>query len=536
MPTPQPSVGAQAKLAYAAGLELLGKGDAGGARSAFIQALTFDPSHAQAHYQLGNCLRLGGDDTGAEKALRAAIERDAGLKDAYISLAYLYRRQDRRDNAASTLLALAAKQQGDQPLRLQIAGLLADMDCSEEAATLYEACLKLQPRLAQAQLKLGLTYQKLGRFEEAEDCLLAAIESDFNSDAAYLRLAHTRRWLPADTAVIEDLEATLTRPGLNRDTEVCLHFALGKMYDDLQLYERAFEHFHRGNALYRERLHFDRGALKSYVKSMKKICVPGLFRHTWKAAAPGPAPIFVVGMLRSGTTLVERILARHPEVRGLGETEMVDALAERLAGSTGMPYPDCLPRLDLARAQDLALEFRTETSGATLGALRPVDKNPLNFLHLGLISLVFPEAHILHCMRDPLDTCLSVYFQHFAHVRNSYAYALDDIAFFHARYAELMDHWREVLPTPLHEVRYERLVEEPEVTSRTLVAAAGLSWHPDCLKPHEHAGAIATASIWQARQPINQNSVGRWRHYAKHLDDLQEALAAQVSAHVPSAT
>ena len=126
---------------------------------------------------------------------------------------------------------------------------------------------------------------------------------------------------------------------------------------------------------------------------------------------------------------------------------MVDALAERLAGTTGMPYPDCLPRLDFARAQELALEFHAESGGIAPGALRPVDKNPLNFLHLGLISLVFPEARILHCVRDPLDTCLSVYFQHFAHVRNNYAYDLDDIAFFYTQYAELMAHWRDVLPT-----------------------------------------------------------------------------------------
>ena len=290
MPTPQPSASTQAKLAYAAGLELLGKGDPGGARSAFAQALTLDPSHAAAHYQLGNCLRLVGDEIGAEKALRAAIERDASLKDAYISLAYLYRRQDQRDKAATTLLALAAKQQGDQPLRRctnsRVAGGYGLPKRSRHLV--YEVCLKLQPRLAQAQLQLGLVYQKLGRFEEAEDSLLAAIESDFNSDAAYLRLAHTRRWLPADTAVIEGLETTLTRPGVSSDTEVCLHFALGKMYDDLQLYERAFEHFHRGNALYRERLHFDRGALESYVKSMKKICVPGLFRHAWGSRGTGP--------------------------------------------------------------------------------------------------------------------------------------------------------------------------------------------------------------------------------------------------------
>lgn len=158
--------------------------------------------------------------------------------------------------------------------------------------------------------------------------------------------------------------------------------------------------------------------------------------------------------------------------------------------------------------------------------MRLVDKNPLNFLHLGLIALVFPGAPIMHCVRDPLDTCLSVYFQHFAHVRNNYAYDLSDIAFFYTQYAELMAHWRAVLPAPIHEVSYEQLVEDTENASRALVAAAGLQWHPDCLKPHEHTGRISTASVWQARQPINRDSVGRWRHYAGHLEALRRGLAA----------
>ena len=293
-----------------------------------------------------------------------------------------------------------------------------------------------------------------------------------------------------------------------------------------ELYDQAFEHFRSGNGLCRERLQFDRGALRNYVKRMKDICVPGLFERPRSSGGPGPTPVFVVGMLRSGTTLVERILGSHPDALGLGETEMVDTLAERLAGAAGIPYPDCLEHLDPSLAERLATEFRAGLPGEAREKARVVDKNPLNFLHLGLIALVFPDAPILHCVRDPLDTCLSIYFQHFAHIRNNYTYDLEDIAFFYAQYADLMAHWRSVLPTPLHEVRYENLVTEPEGTSRALVTAAGLPWHPRCLKPHEHAGRITTASIWQARQPINRASVGRWRHYAKHLETLRLSLAA----------
>ena len=525
IPRPPDTGPKSARDAYERGLVLMEKGDMRSARLALTEALALDSTHARAYYQLGNCLRLLGD-VGAEKALRTAIQWDGGLQEAYISLAYLYRGQGRGAEAAAALLALAGKRQGDWALQLQLADLLGDMDRPMEAASIYEACLRHDPRLARAHAKLGLAYQKLGRFQEAEQALLAAIENDPDSDAAYLRLAHTRRWRSEDAAVTEKLEAALSRPGLTRDTRVCVHFALGKMYDDLGLYDRAFGHFRQGNTLWHAQVPFDRQALTEYVAVVKRICVPELFKPSAPETAPGPIPVFVVGMLRSGTTLVERILASHPEVMGLGETEMVDALAERASAMTGRPYPDCLAKLTAREAGTLAADFRSGWPAEASKAARITDKNPLNFLHLGLIARVFPGAPILHCVRDPLDSCLSVYFQHFAHVRNNYAYDLGDIAFFYQRYAELIAHWRKVLPAPIHEVSYERLVQEPEVESRALVAAAGLAWHPNCLKPHEHAAGISTASLWQARQPINAGSVGRWRHYATHLDGLRRDLAA----------
>src|SRR5579859_3108713 len=222
--------------AYEQGLSLMEKGDLAAARTAFTQALTLDPSHAKAYYQLGNCLRRLGDAAGAEKALKTAIQWDAGLQEAYISLAFLYRGLGRGVDAAGTIRALAGTRHGDWALQLQLADLLADMDCPADAASIYESYLRHDPRLGRAHAKLGLAYQKLGRFGEAERALLAAIENDPDSDAAYLRLAHTRRWHKDDAPLIQKLEATLTRPTLNRDTRICLHFALGKMYDDLSSY------------------------------------------------------------------------------------------------------------------------------------------------------------------------------------------------------------------------------------------------------------------------------------------------------------
>jgi len=222
---------------------------------------------------------------------------------------------------------------------------------------------------------------------------------------------------------------------------------------------------------------------------------------------------------------VERILASHPKVFGLGETELVDKLAEGLANHLGAPYPDCITSLDNTLATTVATELRAQWPVEARAATHVVDKNPLNFMHLGLIACVFPGVPILHCVRDPLDTCLSIYFQYFAHPRNNYAYDLDDIGFFYAQYIDLMRHWRTVLPVSICEIHYEELVKDPEKDSRALLSAIGLPWHPDCREPHKHTDTISTASLWQARQPIYRTAVGRWHHYSHQLEPLSKALA-----------
>ncbi|MGA9855834.1 MAG: sulfotransferase [Gammaproteobacteria bacterium] len=515
----------EARHHYDEGIAQLSAGNEHAARKSFLEAVTLDDSLAIAHYQLGNCLRRSGEQAAAEESLKTAIAKDASLRQAYISLAYLYLSQGKRDLAATALGALASAHPADMPLHRQVAGLLAGMGYHAQAVTFYEACLRRHPRSSQTRMQLGQSLQKLGRFEDAAQAYLAAIESDPNCDAAYLLLAHTRRMQPADSPMLKRFETALSNPKSSEETIKCLHFSLGKMYDDLGNYAEAFAHFHAANDLQHRRAQFDRQALVAYVVATKKVFTQELFQNRSTLNLATPIPVFIVGMLRSGTTLVERILASHPQVFGLGETELVDKLAEELAARLGMPYPDCIASLDNALAASMAVELRAQWPAEARAATHVVDKNPLNFLHLGLIAYTFPGAPILHCVRDPLDTCLSIYFQYFAHPRNNYAYDLDDIGFFFTHYLDLMKHWRTILPVQIHEIRYEELVEGTENATRALLSATGLPWHPDCLEPHKHTDTISTASLWQARQPIYRSSVGRWQHYSAQLESLRKALS-----------
>lgn len=501
-------------------MQYLQSGNLQGARRYLSDAVAEHPGYAPAHLALGNCLRGLGQLEQAESALRRALELDQTLFEAWISLAFLLQGAGRSIEAAPLLTELG--KQALNPTELQqVAGLLMDFRCYREATEVYSRLTSEAPT-AGAYLRLGQCHQKLGRYTEAERAFLEAIARDPNTDAAYLLLAHTRRATPQDEPRLRHFTALLQNGRLSQSTRACLHFALGKWLDDLGRYEEAWEHIAAGNALRREEVPFDRPAWKDYFERLAQAAPPPV------ASSPAgnpPFPVFIVGMMRSGTTLVERILASYAEVCALGEAELADSLAQATEQITSSRYPECLSVLTAAQSAELAQTYRDHWPCNARQAGLVVDKNPLNFLHLGLIMRVFPQARIIHCQRNPLDTGLSIYFQNFAHPLNGYAYDLKDIGFFWRHYRRLMKHWEHILPAGcLHEIGYEDLVADPEGESRRLLQFLGLAWDPACLEFHKQPGAISTASVWQARQPLYRESVGRWRHYRRHLAPLAMAL------------
>jgi hypothetical protein len=225
--------------------------------------------------------------------------------------------------------------------------------------------------------------------------------------------------------------------------------------------------------------------------------------------------------------LLEGILARHSQVVGLGETAWLDETATLAGSLNSRTYPAYLAEIDSAQTGRLREEYLHHLpKQAPQNTIFMVDKNPLNFVHLGLIARLFPEAKILHCERDARDSCLSVYFQNFANQDNGFAYDLSDIAHFHNGYKRMMQHWARILPPGmLHSIRYEDLVNAQEPQTRTLLESLGLPWDAACLDFQSRPDGIATASVWQARQQLYTQSVGRWRHYQRHLGPLLNTLA-----------
>ncbi|MDH3412537.1 MAG: sulfotransferase, partial [Gammaproteobacteria bacterium] len=308
-----------------------------------------------------------------------------------------------------------------------------------------------------------------------------------------------------------------------------LHFALGKINDDCGRYAEAFDHYQKANAERAARIKFDVDAAKAEVTRLMQIFDTGFFNQRSDYGDSSELPVFIVGMPRSGTTLVEQILSAHPEVHAAGElmdiNELAGGLRRRLSSSAD--YPECVEKIDAATSRKLAGEYLSGLRRRDPNALRITDKLPGNYMLLGLIALLLPRARIIYCRRHPLDVALSIYFTDFR-AGHHYSYALEHIAAHFSQFTRLMDHWGRVIPAPMLEVRYEQVVAEPDAQIRRLLEFLGLDWDARCLEFQKVNRPVHTASAWQVRQPLYASSVARWQRYAQHLGVLEAALGPLV--------
>jgi len=453
------------------------------ARNIYDTILQLQPKHPQASHYLGLIERENNQLARACELFQQALE---GTPD---------------DAALHYNLALTLQQLGNR----------------ESAIKHYHRASHLQPNFPQAYNNLGVILQECGLPDEAAKQFRTALKYDPKRAETYFNLSRTTRYHQENDDVVRIL-GLLKQPQLHPDERAKLHFALGKIYDDLKQYDNAFAHYQQANQY--SAASFDPAQFSHFIDELCSTFTRDFFQQHRYFGNADQRPTFIVGMPRSGTTLVEQILSSHSLVYGAGELDYMNTVASAIPRLTGSnKLAEAYQQFDRDLSFQIARDYLHNIQQLAPEAAIFIDKAPLNFLHLGFIALIFPNAHIIHVQRHPIDTCLSCYFQNF-NQQHAYASSLDSLAQFYQQYQRLMQHWQQHLPLSMHHVNYEDLISHTENQTRTLIDFLQLDWENNCLDYHRQARRVSTASSWQARQPIYKHSMARWKHYEKYLQPL----------------
>jgi tetratricopeptide (TPR) repeat protein len=487
----------------------------------FHEIARLEPTRPQAHGDLGVAYLHCGRLPEAAASLQRAVEMRPGFDMALRGLVEALVLQGLESEALPACRRLSRT--ADDPLERKqySARALAMEGKPEDAEKELLSLLVLAPKRAETRLLLGQLLSSRGKFEEAARHLAQASEA---IPSAFQQLTMVKRMSEPDRPLVDRMRDLAERPGLDPASRIAVRFGLGKAFDDLGDYAEAMRHYDAGNQLRAMSERLDRAGLAAQIDSTIALFSAEALAHSARSfprpECPGDdMPVFVAGMVRSGTTLIEQILSSHPAVVAGGELSFWHNLVSGWRIST-------LGAREARMLAKAAEDYRALLRKIGPAALRVTDKAPANLELLGLIGLAFPNARIIHCRRRPIDTCLSIYFTNFLE-RHDYAWNRGDLVFFYRQYERLMDHWRRVLPSDrFTEVEYEALIAHSEVETRRLIAFCGLDWDDACLAPERNQRVVKTWSMWQARQPVYKTSVERWRRYEPWLGELRELLPA----------
>jgi tetratricopeptide (TPR) repeat protein len=536
--------------------------------ASYRRAIDLNPNFAAAHSNLGRVLCEEGDFAAALRSCERAVEIAPDLPEAHNNFGNALRGLGRWEAAEVAFRRALHLQPDNAVLHANLGNLLGDLKRFEEAKACYRRAIEIDPELAVAHYglagcdrslgdlaaatesyqkvlsltpdqafvwnDLGRTLRSLGRFEEAVAAFRQSLAVNPEFGEAYRNLASCQQ-LTADDQNLARLSGLADQQDLPIEERAAAGFAMGKVLDDADRFEEAFLAYERANRIYRDSRaavgeRFDAVELHREVDEIIASFDSPFFASALDWGSASELPVFIVGMPRSGTSLVEQIAASHSRVFGAGELREIGNLAQQLdpiiaairsgcgedAAEAGAGHRMTIRRLSDAHLEHLkALNDRAE---------RVIDKMPDNIFKLGAIATLFTGARVIFCRRDPLDTCLSCYFQKFTAGQLGFSYDLADCAKRYLETERLTAHWRKVLPLSWLNVEYEALVSDLEAQSRRIIRFLGFDWEPACLDFHRTARTVTTASAWQVRQPLYDRAVGRWRKYQAHLAPLFELL------------
>ncbi len=518
------------------------------------RALMINPNHFQAHNISGLCTQAN-DFVRSETSFKTAIELNSHYYDAWHNLIdtyILHKKNAEAEHVLKNALSLFSK---NIALYKTLGKLYEAQNAHDKAITTYHHALGIEPQHTEIQVAMARSHLALSAFDECERLLEQVLQQNPEQLDALIEksslLVVQRKYQQAhdilspviakgkdkpgliivyakvckllknpDSAIPALLELTQKKLPKNVTEPAC--FALADIYDQQKNYDEAFQQYQSANSVFQEitDIHYYQKVISSLIKNLNKETLATL-PHSGNTAQ---TPVFIVGMPRSGTTLVEQILSSHPAVYGAGEITDLWAIGNKISGAMHLNnYAKNIKTISCDEIEQYSLAYLKTIQQLSGQAVRCTDKLPHNFFHIGLIELLFPNAKIIHCSRNPFDTCLSIYFKKF-NDNHRYARNLKEIALFYKNYQRLMQHWRDNSRLEIYEAVYENLIIDPEKNIRELVQHIGLDWHDACLKHHESKRLIMTPSHDQASQPLYTRSLNRWKNYNLHLQPLIDIL------------
>jgi tetratricopeptide (TPR) repeat protein len=485
------------------------------AAESYEGALQADPRNAAARVSLAGVFYQQGRLAEAEAEVRRALAIRPDYAEAHSNLGVVLQARARYYDAEQSLRRALKLKPAFLDAQLNLAVVLTFLGRLTEAQASFEKVLRVEPRNPMGLIGLGRVHALQGRFTEAETLFKRALEIDPNRARAWAGLVELRHMTPADAAWLKGAEACAASE-LQPLDEVSVRFAIGKYHDDVGDYQHAFGSYRRGNELLRAATGpYNSTARASLVDDLIRVYSREALARPHADASDSRRPVLVTGMPRSGTSLVEQVIASHPQAYGAGELDFWSrALHKHAALRSALPGE--------AVARSLVAGYLRELAARSRDAERVIDKATINSDHLGLIHTLFPNARIIYVRRDPIDTCLSSYFQNFS-MALGFTTDLADLADYYRQHRRLVAHWRSALPAAtMLDVPYEELVADQETWTRRILEFIGLPWDPRCLAFQRTERAVVTASYWQVRQKIYNSSVGRWRNYERFIGPLLE--------------
>lgn len=492
----------------------------------YRKVLRANPKNVDAIRMLGRVAVSAHRHADAERLFRRALRLAPGFTGAMQDLARLLKEQSRFEEAIELHEQVVALEPDNPQAHFQLAGTLAPASLTYRAIEAYERALALSPKFPGARLGLGHVLKTVGRQDEAVAAYRECIRLRPDNGESYWSLANLKTYTLTDEDIAA-MEKRLANDDLARQSRANFLFAMAKALEDRGDYERAWEYYVQGNALQRSEEKYDPVSTEVAHDSVIEVFDGELLEKNTGAGHPDPAPIFIVGLPRSGSTLIEQILASHSQVEGTSELPYAGRVATSLNRNRadGINYPQAVRELSAEHFDALGRDYlELARIHRTEGRPRFIDKMPNNFPTIGFLHLVLPNATIIDARRHPLDACVGCFRQLFAKGQ-TFTYDLTDLGEYFLEYQRMMDHWQEVLPGKVLTVQYEELVTDTEAQVRRLLAHCGLPFEEGCLRFYETSRPVRTASSEQVRQPIHTRSIGFWRRYESQLDELKDVLA-----------